>query len=123
MYNICIGEVNMVYSMTGYGNYTISYESTVVTIEIKSVNSRYLDVISKIPRSLQAFDHNLKKLLQHFFNLGRIELYITIVDDLLVDKKVNVNWNLLDEYMLSFEEIKEKYNIHKKIYISTIILQ
>src|SRR5699024_1023978 len=123
LYNICIGVVNMVYSMTGYGNYTISYESTVVTIEIKRVNSRYLDVISKIPRSLQAFEHNLKKLLQHFFNRGRIELYITIDDDLLVDKKVNVNWNLLDEYMLSFEEIKEKYNIHENISLSTLLQQ
>lgn len=113
----------MVYSMTGYGNYTINYDNTVVTIEIKSVNSRYLDIISKIPRSLQAFEHNLKKLLQHFFNRGRIELYITIDGDLLVDKKVNVNWNLLDEYMLSLEEIKEKYNIHENISLSMLLQQ
>src|SRR5699024_11547461 len=120
LYNICIGVVNMVYSMTGYGNYTISYESTVVTIEIKSVNSRYLDVISKIPRSLQAFEHNLKKLLQHFFNRGRIELYITIEDDLLEDKKVKVIWILIDEYMLCFYDNIEKYNIHYIILLSTI---
>src|SRR5699024_10189940 len=83
----------------------------------------YLDIISKIPRSLQAFEHNLKKLLQHFFNRGRIELYITIDGDLLVDKKVNVNWKLLDEYMLSLREIKEKYNIHENISLSMLLQQ
>src|SRR5699024_6314052 len=86
-------------------------------------NSRYLDVISKIPRSLQAFEHKLKKLLQHFFIRGRIELYITTDGDLLADKKVNVNWNLLDAYMLSLEKIKEKYNIHENISLSMLLQQ
>src|SRR5699024_12393819 len=81
------------------------------------------DVISKITRSLQAVEHKLKKLLQHFLNRGRIELYITIDGDLLVDKKVNVNWNLLDEYMLSLEKIKEKYNIHENISLSMLLQQ
>src|SRR5699024_11935323 len=90
---------------------------------IKSVKSCYLEFISMIPRYILSYEQNLKKLLQHFFNRGRIELYITIEDDLLIDKKVNVNWNLLDEYMLSFEEIKEKYNIHENISLSTLLQQ
>lgn len=109
--------------MTGYGNHTFTLDDTVVTIEIKSVNSRYLDIISKIPRSLQVFENSLKKLLQNYFHRGRVELYITIDGDSLEHKRVSVNWQLLDEYMSRLEEVKEKYNIDQEVSISAILNQ
>ena len=68
----------MVMSMTGYGSDGFHIEETTITVEIKSVNSRYLDFIPKIPRTLQELEIEMKNIIQSYFHRGRIELYITI---------------------------------------------
>ena len=115
--------MNMVKSMTGYGNDTFQMNETVVTVEIKSVNSRYLDIISNIPRSLQEIEYSLKKMLQTYFSRGRIELYITLGGEPLHNKKVVVDWQLLDEYMQKFDEVRTKYNIKDHLPLSAIAEQ
>lgn len=106
--------------MTGYGSDAFHLNGTMVTIEIKSINSRYLDFIPKIPRSLQDIELSLKKLIQTYFYRGRIELYISITGDSLESKNVYVDWNLLDQYINQLREVQERYQLTEGIPLSVI---
>lgn len=113
----------MVNSMTGYGNDTFQLNGTVITTEVKSVNSRYLDIIPKIPRSLQEIEFDLKKLIQTHFNRGRIELYISITGESLKTKHIHTDWELLDQFLEQLHKIKEKYQLNEQLSLADIASQ
>src|SRR5699024_10594970 len=83
MYNTSIGVMMLVKSMTGYGRDTFHIDGTTITVEMKSVNSRYLDFAPKVPRILQAFELDIKKKIQAYFERGRIEVYVSITGEAL----------------------------------------
>ena len=113
----------MVMSMTGYGNDVFHLEETTITVEIKSVNSRYLDFIPKIPRTLQEFEMELKNIIQTYFHRGRIELYITISGNFLTNKTVTVDWNLMDQFVTKLNEAKQRYKLKDDLSLSSIMLK
>lgn len=115
---IHIGVIMMVVSMTGYGIDTFHVENTSVTVEIRTVNSRFLDFIPKIPRMLHELELDFKKVIQSYFQRGRIELYISIEGELLEQKKLRVNWDLLDQFMDNLQEIKKRYQLNGDIPLS-----
>ena len=68
----------MIQSMTGYGKAVSVSENMDVSVEIKSVNSRYLDFFPKTPRALNAFDDKLSKLIKRTCIRGRVTLMCSI---------------------------------------------
>ena len=69
------------YSMTGYGKAGYSKDGLDITVEIKSVNNRFLDLNSKYPRSFTAFDDAIRKAVQSRLSRGRVDLFITVTDN------------------------------------------
>ena len=67
-------------SMTGFGRFEASDESRKVTVEIKSVNHRYLDVNIKLPKKLNFFDSSIRNLLKEYMQRGKVDLFITYED-------------------------------------------
>lgn len=112
----------MVMSMTGYGSDEFHIDDTTITVEIKSVNSRYLDFIPKIPRALQQFEGEMKNIIQQHFQRGRIELYITIIGNYLTNKTLIVDWDLMDQYMKKFNEAKDRYELTGDFPLASIML-
>lgn len=108
----------MVRSMTGYGTKTSHIEKSLITIEIRTVNSRYLDFIPKIPHSINNLEAAIKKVIQANFERGRIEVYISISDNALSDKKIEVDWALMDDYVDKISEIKKRYQLTGEIPLS-----
>ena len=113
----------MVMSMTGYGSDTFHLDGTSITVEIRSVNSRYLDFIPKMPRSFHEIEVEIKKAVQAHFHRGRVEVYITLTGQPLADKSVVVDWDLVDHYIKKVTEIKERYQIQDDILLATITEQ
>lgn len=110
----------MVKSMTGYGINTFYLDGTSVTVEIKSVNSRYLDYIPKLPRSLQGQELDIKKCIQRYFHRGRIEVYVSLNGKSLADKVWQVDWDLMDQYMENMQEMKTRYGLTQEVPLSVI---
>src|SRR5690625_5195641 len=110
----------MVMSMTGYGIDTFHIEDTTITVEIRSVNSRYLDFIPKIPRDLHHLEIDIIHIVQDFFHRGRIEVYISIMGDYLVNKKVHADWELIDQFMDHIKLAQSRYNLSKEIPVSLL---
>lgn len=107
--------INMVMSMTGYGQDVFHLGNTTVTVEIRSVNHRFLDFTAKIPRSLLFLEDKIKRILQSYFQRGRMEVYINVQGDGLVQKELYTDWDLMDKYIDQIKSAKARYNLSGEI--------
>ncbi len=107
-------------SMTGYGIDTFRMEETSITVEVRSINSRYLDFVPKIPRTLHHLEVEIKRIIQNYFQRGRIEVYISIAGDYLTQKKLHADWGLMDQFIEHLKQAKEKYELSEDIPLSVL---
>ena len=66
--------------MTGFGRCEIADEKRKFTVELKSVNHRYLDVNMKMPKKLNFFESAIRSLLKKYIERGKVDLYISYED-------------------------------------------
>ncbi|MDX8362310.1 MULTISPECIES: YicC/YloC family endoribonuclease [Bacillaceae] len=110
----------MVYSMTGFGRATVELEHYSVTVEMKSVNHRFSDVSIKGPKYIYALEKKIKKLISTYVKRGRIEVFITIEGDELVERSLQVDWHLLDQYYETIKTAIDKYKLPEQITIKQL---
>lgn len=111
----------MVVSMTGFGRSKLETDQFIVTVEIKSVNHRFREFYFRMPRQLLKIEDKIKKTISNFVSRGRIEVYVTVDGVGLLDRKVQVDWDLLDEYKLSLDQIVKKYNLSEQMALQHIV--
>ncbi|PWW27432.1 uncharacterized protein (TIGR00255 family) [Cytobacillus oceanisediminis] len=111
----------MVVSMTGFGRSKKDSGQFSITVEIRTVNHRFSEFHMRMPRQLMHMEDKIKKKLGEHIKRGRIEVYVTIEGDGLASRKVNVDWELLDEYYQYITAIKTKYNIQNDLSIQDLI--
>lgn len=111
----------MVISMTGYGRGTIETEQFTVIVEVKSVNHRFLEFSIRMPKTLLVMEDKIKKKISEEISRGRVEVYVTIEGAGQYEKKVVVDWPLLEEYMHSLKLIGEKYQLQDEISLKDIL--
>ena len=70
----------MISSMTGFGRSEWADDTIKLTVEMKSVNSKYLDLNLKMPRKFNIFEGNIRTLLKSYASRGKIDLYISYED-------------------------------------------
>ncbi|NBJ68460.1 MULTISPECIES: YicC/YloC family endoribonuclease [Clostridia] len=110
----------MVISMTGYGSAKVTTNQLLLTVEVKTVNHRYLDISMKLPNQFGFLEEKLKKMLQSYFQRGRVELYIQLHGEALMQKTVETNWDLVEQYMTQLQEMKERYQLAGELPITII---
>lgn len=67
----------MIKSMTGFGRAEVADASRKFTVEIKSVNHRYLDVNIKLPKTLNFFESAIRSLLKEYIERGKVDVFIS----------------------------------------------
>lgn len=110
----------MIRSMTGFGRGEYENEKFSITVEMKSVNHRYNDIIVKMPKKLFKFEEYIKSQIKKHISRGRVEVYINFDESKSDNFKVNPNYAILDEYYRAYSEIKEKYEIRSDISLSML---
>ncbi|HAM82188.1 YicC/YloC family endoribonuclease [Ornithinibacillus bavariensis] len=110
----------MAKSMTGYGLSTTQFENTTITVEIRSVNHRFLDIIPKYPRTFLFLEDKIKMLVKNFFSRGRVELHINIEGEGFVQKSISTDWKLLDQFIQQLKVAKERYGLQGEIPFSVL---
>ena len=90
----------MVLSMTGYGRAEQERSGRDITVEIKSVNSRYFEYTSRMPRSFAFLDDKLKKLVNATISRGKTELALTVVNVGAPEASISVNLDLAKGYLV-----------------------
>ena len=73
-------EADMIKSMTGFGRSEFADEKRRFTVEMKSVNHRYLDVNIKLPKKLIFFESAIRGLLKEYMERGKVDIFITYED-------------------------------------------
>ncbi|MDY6934233.1 MAG: YicC/YloC family endoribonuclease [Spirochaetota bacterium] len=107
-------------SMTGYSYCEKSTEQFSFSIELKSLNSRYLEVYTSLPDILRNDENKLTKLLKERLNRGKIELIINIFD-WKKDRSVSINTPLLKKYYEELSKIETELGINNSFTIDTLI--
>ena len=101
----------MIKSMTGFGRSEIVKGNRKISVEIKSVNHRYLVAGIKMPKKLNVFESRMRDLLKKYATRGKIDIFINYEDDSESQVNLKFNQNIADEYMAIFNNMSEKYNL------------
>ena len=99
----------MIKSMTGYGAAKGTAAGLSVTIELKSVNNRYLDVSVKLPRGLLSAEDALKSAVGRHTTRGKVDMFVTVDASESDDMEVRVNEPLLRGYIEALRSVSEKF--------------
>lgn len=108
------------FSMTGFGKaeYKNGYE---ITVEIKTVNNRFLDIIPKYPKSFVAYDDLIRKTVQSKITRGRVELFFTFTDTREREKTVNVDLMLAKAYYDASVKISDYLGIENDFTVGQVM--
>ncbi|MDR3263985.1 MAG: YicC family protein [Clostridiales bacterium] len=108
-------------SMTGYGRSTVSSGGRTLTIEIKSVNHRFLDIAFKNFKTFAFAEDTVKKLVENHAARGHIEISVNYSDNRDDAVALDINYNLINEYISSAEQIQETFGIENDIKFSSLM--
>ena len=111
----------MVRSMTGYGKGIAENETARVTIEMKSVNHRYLDLNIKLPKKLNFLESQIRNKISEKIFRGKVDLYISLNEHADASCKVSINDVIAKEYLDSISDMAKKLGIDNDIKASSIV--
>ena len=101
----------MIKSMTGYGSAKGQTGGLEITVELKSVNNRYLDTSVRLPRSFLFAEDAVKSGVQAHISRGKVDVFVSIDTSLADDMTVKVNEPLLKGYIEAIRHISEEYSL------------
>ena len=101
----------MIKSMTGYGSAKGSVEGLDITVELKSVNNRYLDASVRLPRSFIFAEEAVKAAVQRHISRGKVDVFVSVDSSGAGDMTVKVNEALLKGYVDAVRHIAEEYSL------------
>ena len=101
----------MIKSMTGYGNAEGVSGKLEISIELRSVNNRFLDCNIRIPRVYTAVEDGMKAMVQKYISRGKVDVYVTIDATKSDDVAISVNEPLAEAYMAALGKLNEKFGV------------
>lgn len=110
----------MIKSMTGFGRCEIQKETRKFTVELKSVNHRYLDVNIRMPKKLNFFETAIRTLLKQYANRGKVDIFISYEDSSQQQMALKYNAALAAEYMQYFWQMSEEFQLENDIRVSSL---
>lgn len=112
----------MIKSMTGYGKANLIKDTRTYTVEIKSVNHRYLDISIKMPKSLNYLEEEIKKEISKKVKRGKIDVFINFEDSKIDAKEIKINKEIAKIYIKELKELAQEENITDDISITKIAM-
>ncbi len=110
----------MVKSMTGYGRAENTFNGCTITVELRSVNNRYLDCNVRIPRLYLFAEDAMKSRVQNTISRGKVDVFVTL-DSTGADKvQVSVNRPVADGYYAALKQLSEDYGLSGEISVTLL---
>lgn len=101
----------MIKSMTGYGSAKGISGKLEISVELRSVNNRYLDCSVKLPRVFVSFEENIKALIQKRISRGKVDAFVTIDSSNADDVEIKVNRPLAEAYLAALRSMADDYGL------------
>ena len=110
----------MVKSMTGYGRGEQTLHDRKITVELRSVNNRYLDCSVRMPRLYLFAEDAIKTKVQQSISRGKVDVFITLDSSAAEQLKVSVNRSVADGYHSALKELAQIYGLEDDISVSLL---
>ncbi|HBV83261.1 MAG TPA: YicC family protein [Lachnospiraceae bacterium] len=110
----------MIKSMTGFGRCEITEGNRKYTVEMKSVNHRYLDANIKMPKKLSFFESSVRNELKNYVQRGKIDLFITYEDFSEDNVCIRYNKDIATEYIGYLKKMAADFGLDNDIRVSTL---
>lgn len=112
--------MSLIKSMTGYGRAVQTVNGREFTVELRSVNNRYLDCTVKLPRSVSFAEEAVKQAVKASVSRGKVDVFITIKSEGASDTKVSLNREVLSGYLEAMRQMVSEFGIRDDISVSTV---
>ncbi len=110
----------MIKSMTGFGRSEITEGKRKVSVEIKAVNHRYLEVSIKMPKKLNVFEAQIRSELKNYIQRGKVDLFINYEDSSENNVTVKYNKDIAQEYYNFLKQMTADFGLEDDIRVSTL---
>lgn len=110
----------MIKSMTGYGRAVETINDREFTVEIRSVNNRYLDCNVKLPRLVSFAEDAVKQAVKASVSRGKVDVFISVKSEGAADTTVSLNQAVLEEYLVAMRQMVSQYGVADDISVSTV---
>lgn len=110
----------MIKSMTGFGRCEVNEGSRKFTVEMKSVNHRYLDVNIKMPKKLNFFESSIRGELKNYIQRGKVDLFISYEDFSESNVCVKYNREIAGEYLRYLSQMAEEFSLDNDVRVSSL---
>ena len=111
----------MMKSMTAFGRGRLDTEKRSVTVEIKSVNSRFFDCSVKMPRSLSLLEERIKNYIQkNAVSRAKVDVYITVDEHVSADTTVEIDTGVAESYILALRTLRDSFGLADDISVMTV---
>ena len=110
----------MIKSMTGYGRAVETVNGREFTVELRSVNNRYLDCTVKLPRSVSFAEEAVKQAVKSSVSRGKVDVYISIKSENTDDTTIILNKAVLEGYLSAMRQMVSEFGVADDISVSTV---
>ena len=111
----------MIKSMTAFGRAKTEGEAKDITIEIKSVNSRFFDCSVKIPRAYTFLEERIKAYVQkNAVSRAKVDVYVTVDSHSAPAGEVKLEASLAESYISALRELRDKFSLPDDISVMTV---
>jgi uncharacterized protein (TIGR00255 family) len=110
----------MIRSMTGYGKKDLTSKQGIVTVEVRSVNHRFLEVAVRVPRSLAPLEEQIRKTVQKRCLRGRIDVSVTVHNSGGGLKTVQIDQALAKQYHSALQKLQKTLGLRDSVDIAML---
>ena len=110
----------MIKSMTGYGRAVETINNREFTVELRSVNNRYLDCSVRLPRILSFAEDAVKQAVKASVSRGKVDVFISVRSEGGEEIQVSLNPNVLEGYLKAMRQMVDQYGVKDDISVSTV---
>ena len=110
----------MVKSMTGYGRAVETVNGREYTVELRSVNNRYLDCTVKLPRTLSFAEDAVKQAVKATISRGKVDVFISLRAEGAQDVQVTLNAPVVEGYLAAMRQMVDTYGVRDDVSVSTL---
>lgn len=101
----------MIYSMTGFGRFEGQVNGRNISLEIKSVNHRYLEFSCRLTRGYSFLEEKLKSYISSRISRGKVDMFVSITEPENTPAEVQINHNLAEGYVKALKELGTTYGV------------
>ena len=106
--------------MTGYGRGVETVNGREFTVELRSVNNRYLDCSVRLPRILSFAEDAVKQAVKASVSRGKVDVYISLRTEAEEDVVVNLNRGVLEGYLAAMHRMVEEFGVQDDVSVSAV---